>query len=394
MRLPYLALAFLASASALAACGTADPIAASGTTADCATITAANTDDCVRMNQIQVLGTHNSYHVAPAPPILAALGQRARDIEYSHRPLTEQLSRLGIRQFELDVFADPEGGRFADPDARRTIPGLDPPGPAMRTAGFKVLHTQDVDYHSTCWTLVECLTQIRDWSRANPGHVPIQIQIEAKDGIVNDTPQFRFAKPIPIGARELDALDAEIRQVFARDHLITPDDVRGSRRTLAEAVQQDGWPTLRRVRGRILFAFDNTDQHRTDYLAGHPSLEGRVLFVSSDAPESSAAFIKMNEAIGAEEARIRERVRAGFLVRTRADIPTAEARSGDTVRRDSAFRSGAQYVSSDYPESSPFGSGYIARLPGAESLTARCNPVSAPAGCRNEWLEPAVARRP
>ena len=35
----------------------------------------------------------------------------------------------------------------------------------------------------------------------------------------------------------------------------------------------------------------------------------------------------------------------------------------------------------------PFGSGYLARLPGAEKLAARCNPVNAPAGCRNEWLE-------
>jgi len=65
-----------------------------------------------------------------------------------------------------------------------------------------------------------------------------------------------------------------------------------------------------------------------------------------------------------------------------------EARSGDTTRRDSAFRSAAQYVSTDYPEPSPFGSGYIARLPGADRLAARRHPVTAPVGCRSEWLEP------
>jgi hypothetical protein len=359
--------------------------------AECGTLTASNHDDCVRLNQIQVLGTHNSYHVSPPPALLGILGPQARDIEYTHRPLTEQLSRLGIRQFELDVFADPDGGRFATPAALRLVTGLEPVSPALLTPGFKVLHTQDVDYRTTCETLVLCLTTIREWSRQHPWHLPIQIQIEAKDRVPDNPPGVDFVKPIPVGVAEFRALDAEIRSVFADDHLITPDRVRGSRPTLAEAVRVDGWPSLRAARGKILFALDNTDHHRDDYLQGNPSLQGRVLFVSSSPGEPSAAFTKMNEALGDEQARIRQQVTAGFLVRTRADIPTVEARSGDVTRRDSAFRSGAHYVSTDYPEESPFGSGYIARLPGAERLAARCNPVNAPAGCRNEWLEPAGA---
>ena len=90
----------------------------------CSTITEATVDDCVRLNQIQVLGTHNSYHIAPVPAMLAAIGPQSADIEYTHRPLTEQLSQLGIRQFELDVFADPVGGRYATPAALRMVPGL------------------------------------------------------------------------------------------------------------------------------------------------------------------------------------------------------------------------------------------------------------------------------
>ena len=45
----------------------------------CATITSANTDDCVRLNQIQVLGTHNSYHIAPKPRCSTQLGSGGRD---------------------------------------------------------------------------------------------------------------------------------------------------------------------------------------------------------------------------------------------------------------------------------------------------------------------------
>src|SRR5215831_18080387 len=69
-----------------------------------------------RLNQIQVLGTHNSYHIAPVPAMLDLIGstgrRRAEGLDYTHRPLAEQFSRLGIRQIEVDVFADPKGGLF------------------------------------------------------------------------------------------------------------------------------------------------------------------------------------------------------------------------------------------------------------------------------------------
>lgn len=34
--------------------------------------------------------------------------------------------------------------------------------------GFKVLHVQDVDYETTCPTLVGCLEEVRDWSLGAP----------------------------------------------------------------------------------------------------------------------------------------------------------------------------------------------------------------------------------
>ena len=39
----------------------------------------------------------------------------ADTLEYTHLPLPTQLGRQGIRQIELDVFADPDGGLYADP---------------------------------------------------------------------------------------------------------------------------------------------------------------------------------------------------------------------------------------------------------------------------------------
>ena len=78
-----------------------------------------------RLNQIQVIGTHNSYHIAPASSILelvASTGRAGpRALDYTHRPFAEQFARLGIRQIELDVFADPKGGLFAEPHLRKIL---------------------------------------------------------------------------------------------------------------------------------------------------------------------------------------------------------------------------------------------------------------------------------
>lgn len=362
-------------------------------TIDCTEVTADNADRCVRLNHLQMLGTHNSYHIQPREDVIEALRTRGlgsdwgRNLEYTHRPLSEQLTDLGIRQIELDVFADPEGGRYAQP-LGRDLTGHDPEvaDSIMQRPGYKVFHIQDIDYRSRCPMLVGCLEEVRGWSLENPGHVPVMVLIEVKDGALPDTMGLDFTKPIPVGQEELDALDEEIRAVFREDHLITPDDVRGEHETLEEAIQTEGWPTLKKARGRVLLALDNTGRHRKLYLKGHPSLQDRVLFVSSPPGEPSAAFIKMNDPLGENTDRIRDRVEAGYLVRTRADVPTQQARSGDTSRQEAALSSGAQYVSTDYPEPSPFRSGYVVTLPGADGGSARCNPVNGPPGCTPQLI--------
>ena len=87
-------------------------------------------------------------------------------------------------------------------------------------------------------------------------------------------------------------------------------------------------------------------------------------------------------------------MRRGYVVRTRADADTRQARTGDTTMRDAALASGAQWVSTDYPApgmSSRFGTSYVAQLPGGAA--ARCNPVNAPATCRSYVLERIRKRR-
>lgn len=359
---------------------------ATGTARDRTPISANLLRRCLRLNQVQVIGTHNSYRGPIRPEVLAviarAMGQEsASKLEYSHLPLTEQLDRQAVRQIELDVFADPVGGRYAGRLGLDLVglPNVTPP--ELEAPGFKVLHIQDFDFNSTCLTLVACLEEVEAWSDANRGHLPVAVLVELKESSIGAP----FAEPVRIGAPELDALDAEIRSVFSDEQLITPDDVRGSQPTLEAAVRAGGWPNLRDAAGKVLFLMDNGGRHRGLYRATAPSLEGRVLFTNATPGAPDAAFVKVNESIG-NVAAIQQLVEQGYVVRTRADVPTVEARSGSTTRRDAALASGAQWVSTDYPVpgSSPFSS-YVAAIPGG--APARCNPVNTGPRCAGELLE-------
>ena len=340
-----------------------------------------------RINQIQVIGTHNSYHAGLTPGVAKLLQARkpkaAEELDYQHGSLTVQLNH-GIRQVELDIYGDAKGGRFARPfGAAFSLGGLkafDSDG-VMSRPGFKVMHIQDIDYSSNCQPFVACLAEIRAWSRAHPHHVPIYILIETKtQEAVPDVPGM--ASPEPWTRESLDAIDSEIRSVFPVEDTITPDQVRGAHPTLRESVTHGGWPALAPSRGKVIFLLDQTNVTET-YVAGHPSLAGRVAFTNADPAAPDAAFVEENDG---PMATITALVRKGFLVRTRADADTKEARSGDTRRRDSALASGAQIVSTDYPAYEPSRwTGYRVELPGG--VVARCDPAIATAGCKSRAIE-------
>lgn len=323
----------------------------------------------LRLNDVQVIGTHNSYKRAMPAATMARL--RAADpkladaLDYAHRDLNEQLDK-GARQLEIDVNYDPQGGHYAR--------GSD--DPALRRPGYKVLHIPGIDNSSSCVLLTDCLTIIRRWSDAHPRHVPIMLMFNVKDE--QNAARGGIDSVVP-DAAGYDALDAEIRAVLPPGKLITPDDVQGRYPTLREAVLANNWPTLEQARGKILFAMDEPPAKVALYRGARRSLEGRVFFINTDEDSPAAAYLTLNETI-ADAARIRRDVAAGYLVRTRADAETREARGNDTRRRDTALASGAHYVSTDYLWPDPrFPGGYRVALPGGGA--ARCNPVRRPEGC-------------
>jgi Phosphoinositide phospholipase C, Ca2+-dependent len=340
--------------------------------------------DAVKLNEIQVIGTHNSYHAGIAPSeaklFLDRNPQVYQTLEYRHAPLDQQLTS-GVRQIELDIFADSEGGRYARPKGPDAVaaanlpkdPDFDPEG-LMKKPGLKVMHLQDFDYRSTCQQLITCLKIVRAWSHSNPKHVPIFILLETKQSDL--PPQYHAATPEKFTAATFDALDAEIRSVFAPNEMITPDQVRGKHATLEEAVLHHEWPTLDAARGKVIFLMDQRPVGPV-YLEGHPSLKNRLIFTNAEPGQPDCAFTEQND--GAQET-IAALVRKGYLVRTRTDADTKQARTNDTTRRELALASGAQLLSTDYPasEASQW-TGYSVSLPGG--AVARCNPIEAPPSC-------------
>jgi hypothetical protein len=345
----------------------------------------AQKESPLKINQIQVIGTHNSYHAGIAlnesKVWQAKYASSYEGLDYQHEPIPKQLDS-GVRQIELDVYADAKGGLFSHPTGPDTVAAAHLPADApfdpdnlMSKPGFKVLHMQDVDYRSSCQPFIGCLQQVREWSKRHPDHVPLFILVETKAGKPREGVQH--AVPEPFTPQTFDALDAEIRSVFPPNELITPDDVRGSYATLNQAVLAGSWPTLASARGKVVFLMDQRPAGPV-YLEGHPSLRGRVLFTNSEPGREDAAFIERNEGPADEISNL---VKQGYLIRARTDGDTKQARVNNTANRDAMIGSGAQMLSTDYPADEParWEGHYVVKLPGGGE--ARCNPINAHAGC-------------
>lgn len=298
----------------------------------------APTQPTVALNQLQLKGSHNSYHRAPRVSL-------SRTWRYSHAPLEVQLAAQGVRQIELDV--------------------------RWKRGELLVGHLPLVDGRSTCKRLTECLAQVKRWSRAHPAHLPVFVLLEVKDDLA----------PAALDGR-VDALDFAITRVFSRDMLITPADVAGDAKSLRAAVTTRGWPSVEESRGKVMFVMFGKRRHKSAYVAGRPRLDDRVMFVAErSAGKAHASVLFYDDPIG-QRAQIEAAVKQNFLVRTRADSNLQRRR----VQRDAALASGAHLISSDFVDP---------RFNWLElSAAGRCNPRSGAtctAEALSETIQPAVA---
>ncbi len=308
----------------------------------------------LRLNEVQVIGTHNSYKLAIQPELMEAMAnvnRNARSLDYQHLSLTDQLN-LGVRNLELDVYWDPEGGRYADPLGNRMLRALGvepwPVDPADARAlaepGFKVIHDADFDFRTHHVRLEDALAELASWTDANPTHIPVVVTMNMKQG---RTSVPGAVEPAPFDAKAHRAINEVLRSTLAH-RLLRPDDVRRGHPTLRSALEARGWPGIDAVRGTYLFVLDHGGETMATYLAEFPNLEGAAFFTVSAPGEATSAVLVINDPVR-DEARIRDLVRRGYLIRTRADAGTTEAGEESLLRFEAAQRSGAQVITTDYP---------------------------------------------
>ncbi|WP_036381546.1 phosphatidylinositol-specific phospholipase C1-like protein [Muricauda sp. MAR_2010_75] len=306
--------------------------------------------DEVKLNDIQVIGSHNSYKIGIDKPLFEYLLEQypaLTSLEYEHIPLSEQLD-LGLRSLELDVYADPEGGYFSNPKGLEVVreKGAKPKPfdemQKLQEPGLKVFHIQEIDFRSHQLLFKDALVELKRWSEANQGHTPIIITLNAKDSEIKDT-----RKPFPFTGETLRSIDVEIREIFEENDLVTPDMIRGNHGTLEEAILIDGWPVLSNVKNCFLFVLDEGEEKTNRYLEQFPLLKGAVLFVNEKEGNPNAAFRVINDPVKNFD-KIKDLVSKGYMIRTRADADTKEARENDYTRFEKAKASGAQVITTDY----------------------------------------------
>lgn len=307
------------------------------------------------LNDFQVIGSHNSYKRLMPKQVMnyiAANDSRtATNINYYHNTLTSQLD-LGLRHLEIDVLLDPDGGKFSQPSAESIFnkPILsEKQKQQLKQKGLKVLHIPDIDFLSHCALFSECLEQLLHWSENNPKHFPVTILLNVKES------KAKFVdgvSPLTFTQNDYTALDNEIKSVLPAEKLVTPDFVRGDLPSLEQAILTNGWPSIENLKGRFLFVFDGNRRQRELYRKDHPSLAKRVMFVSFEPGQPEAAYLILNDPIKQFD-QIKQQVEQGYMVRTRADANLSDSNSKRTKRRQAAFNSGAQVISSDFYRQSP-----------------------------------------
>ncbi|MFM7770880.1 MAG: Ca2+-dependent phosphoinositide-specific phospholipase C, partial [Bacteroidota bacterium] len=315
--------------------------------------------DSLPLNRFRILASHNSYKKFPSQKEMRFLNKIKKQlgsdnnpemIDYGHATLEDQLTLYGIRGLELDVYADPTGKAFQKRQIGFFARGVKKKSnePSLKEPGLKILHIKDIDFETHAYTFADALIQLRNWSVKNPNHFPVYVNIELKeDGPGNSSRMLQrlgFKKAPIFDVAAWNELNQTIVQTLA-DRLLTPLDMKGDFADLHERIDSMGWPTLADSRGKFIFVVEGFNQHTQD-LYWKNAIDFPV-FGYGNADQKNCIFLLRNDPVGHEE-EIATWVRKGYVVRTRADAGTIESRNNSVVRRESAFNSRAQLVSTDY----------------------------------------------
>lgn len=272
-------------------------------------------DESIKLNEIQILATHNSYKKTGAAlgRLFVGLGdsfEEARALKYGYENLTTQFES-GIRSMEFDV--------------------------RMRKEQFVLTHVPLVDNSSVAPSFELALEEIYLFSTNHPNHIPIIILMEIKNDwmILDHALQH-------IQSEQLLKLNTVIIDKLG-NRLFQPNDMLESGKKLNETIQTTGWPSVFSLLGKVIFVLhpgDFTDM----YYELDTSLETQPMFIglySNQIERHYASFVVHNQP---DVQTIRSLVDSNLIVRTRIDSGLVF----NQQRYLDAISSGAQILTSDF----------------------------------------------
>lgn len=319
--------------------GSTGPTSETGATG--MTTGAPGPDDTLRVTDVTMRCTHNSYHIEPAEPF-------DDSHRYTQAPLDVQLGELGVRAFELDVHAG---------------------------AGFPVLHIPlGIDSLSTCPDLGTCLGVINEWSASQPEHHLVIVWIEMKDELDDNA-----------AIKDYDAFDAVIRGALPPERLYEPAEFKRGHASMREALLAEGWPTLGETRGQVMLVLLDVDlPHNRDYTHDYTTVDDRAMFARASDSQYElpwAVIAKIDDPTNAEA--IAAARAAGLLIASNTGA-AGETDEDNAARLQGGIANGSHMLCDDFPAPVD-GQTYHLDLPGG--TPSICNPQTAPKECTPELIE-------
>lgn len=279
----------------------------------------------VKINEIAVIGTHNSYQ------LLATAQKRALE---NVRSFLSSGEKGGNRNFEMDTYTEQleRGVRNLEIDIETVDDG--------ENVSFIVTHKPITDNVSSAYDFAKGLEEIAMWSDNNPGHLPVYLLFEPKGDVedINNMKNFSLSYALE--------LDKTIREALG-DRLLTPKKVMGEYESLKEMRMADSWPTLKEASGKIIVLLHPCDVTE-DYINSDLSITSQAIFPMlrpKDIDKSYASFILDNEPEEATENNKKTVDENNLMVRTRADNypDSSEEKYG------AADKCGSHIITTDYP---------------------------------------------
>lgn len=292
--------------------------------------------DGVKFNDVVFMGTHNSYQTQATSAFIKFY--KALDIltfsyvdgdvtSFVMDTLTEQLE-LGVRNLEIDVETVVDDTEI----------------------GFIVSHSPIFDNTSSCYDFEKALDELIMWSDANPGHLPVSIIIEPKEGLppVNGLRNFNL--------EYANALDSLLREKLG-DKLLTPADMMGEYESFKAMREDDGWLELEDTMGKFLILLHDC-KVTEKYIGQDESIKTQAMFPMlryEDIHESYTSFILCNDPEEAVEYKSETIGECNLIVRTRAD----EYPEYDYDRYSLTDQCGSQIITTDYPFRADTNEGHV-----------------------------------